>query len=70
MNITLFGSSKSIMETFHLNGMIFDYGQNIISIEIETNKLKNIDEKSLDIDTFKVHAKGELPKVNDTKFKK
>ena len=21
--------------------------------------------KSLDIDTFKVHAKGELPKVND-----
>ena len=42
MNITLFGSSKSIMETFHLNGMIFDYGQNIISIEIETNKLKNI----------------------------
>ena len=65
MNITLFGSSKSIMETFHLNGMIFDYGQNIISIEIETNKLKNIDEKSLDIDTFKVHAKGELPKVND-----
>ena len=63
LNTILFSATRSITETFNLNGKVFDYGQNIISLEIQTGKLKNVDEKSLEIDTFRVHAKGELPKV-------
>ena len=63
LNTILYSATRSITETFNLNGKVFDYGQNIISLEIQTGKLKNVDEKSLEIDTFRVHAKGELPKV-------
>ena len=62
MNTLLFSASKSISETFILNGQVFDYGQNIVSVEIGNGNLKNVDEKSLDVNTFKIHAKGELPK--------
>ena len=63
LNTILFSATRSITETFNLNRKVFDYGQNIISLEIQIGKLKNVDEKSLEIDTFRVHAKGELPKV-------
>ena len=64
LNGILFSANKSVTYTFNLKGQVFDYGQNIVAVEIQSGKLKNIDEKSLDTETFKVHAKGELPKVN------
>ena len=46
-----------------LNAKIFDYGQNIVSIKIDTKgQGKNIQNKQIDKDTFKVFAKGTLPK--------
>ena len=48
---------------YSLNAKIFDYGQNIVSIEINTKgKGKNIQNKQIAKDTFKVFAKGTLPK--------
>lgn len=49
--------------SYSLNAKIFDYGQNIVSIEIDTKgQGKNIQNKQIDKDTFKVFAKGTLPK--------
>ena len=49
--------------SYSLNAKIFDYGQNIVSIEIDTKgQGKNIKNKQIDKDTFKVFAKGTLPK--------
>ena len=46
-----------------LNAKIFDYGQNIVSIEIDTKgKGRTIREKEIDKEKFKVFAKGTLPK--------
>ena len=46
-----------------IKAKIFDYGQNIVSIEIDTKgQGKNIQNKQIDKDTFKVFAKGTLPK--------
>ena len=55
--------SNSMQGNFNyvLNAKIFDYGQNIISIEIDTKgRGKTIREKEIDKDTFKVFAKGTL----------
>lgn len=53
----------SFSDQYSLNAKIFDYGQNIVSIEINTKgKGKNIQNKQIDKDTFKVFAKGTLPK--------
>lgn len=57
--------SNSMQGNFNyvLNAKIFDYGQNIISIEIDTKgRGRTIIEKEIDKDTFKVFAKGTLPK--------
>ena len=57
--------SNSMQGNFNyvLNSKIFDYGQNIVSIEIDTKgQGKNIQNKQIDKDTFKVFAKGTLPK--------
>ena len=57
--------SNSMQGNFNyvLNAKIFDYGQNIVSIEINTKgKGKNIQNKQIAKDTFKVFAKGTLPK--------
>ena len=57
--------SNSMQGNFNyvLNAKIFDYGQNIISIEIDTKgRGRTIREKEIDKDTFKVFAKGILPK--------
>ena len=54
------GGNKKIDIKFNLKGHVFDYGQNIVSLELDTANLK-IDEKSLTKDTFKVHAKGQPP---------
>ena len=49
--------------SYSLNAKIFDYGQNIVSIEIDTKgQGKNIQNKQIAKDTFKVFAKGTLPK--------
>ena len=49
--------------SYSLNAKIFDYGQNIVSIEIDTKgQGKNIQNKQIDKDTFKIFAKGTLPK--------
>ena len=49
--------------SYSLNAKIFDYGQNIVSIEIDTKgQGENIPNKQIDKDTFKVFAKGTLPK--------
>ncbi len=64
LNGILFSAAESVTQTFNLKAQVFDYGQNIVAVEIQKGNLKNIDEKSLDTETFKVHAKGELPKVN------
>ena len=49
--------------SYSLKAKIFDYGQNIVSIEIDTKgQGKNIQNKQIDKDTFKVFAKGTLPK--------
>ena len=49
--------------SYSLKAKIFDYGQNIVSIEIDTKgKGKNIQNKQIAKDTFKVFAKGTLPK--------
>ena len=49
--------------SYSLNAKVFDYGQNIVSIEINTKgKGKNIQNKQIAKDTFKVFAKGTLPK--------
>ena len=56
--------SNSMQGNFNyvLNSKIFDYGQNIISIEIDTKgRGRTIREKEIDKDTFKVFAKGTLP---------
>ena len=46
-----------------LKAKVFDYGQNIVSIEIDTKgQGKNIQNKQIAKDTFKVFAKGTLPK--------
>ena len=53
----------SFSDQYSLNTKIFDYGQNIVSIEINTKgKGKNIQNKQIAKDTFKVFAKGTLPK--------
>ena len=57
--------SNSIQGNFDyvLNAKIFDYGQNIVSIEIDTKgKGRTIREKEIDKEKFKVFAKGTLPK--------
>lgn len=48
---------------FDLNAYVFDYGQNIISVEIDKSQFNNeeVDLTSLDTETFKIHAKGEPP---------
>jgi len=49
--------------SYSLNAKVFDYGQNIVSIEIDTKgQGKNIQNKQIDKDTFKIFAKGTLPK--------
>ena len=49
--------------SYSLNAKVFDYGQNIVSIEIDTKgQGKNIQNKQIDKETFKVFAKGTLPK--------
>ena len=49
--------------SYLLKAKVFDYGQNIVSIEIDTKgQGKNIQNKQIDKDTFKVFAKGTLPK--------
>ena len=49
--------------SYSLKAKIFDYGQNIVSIEIDTKgQGKNIQNKQIAKDTFKVFAKGTLPK--------
>ena len=49
--------------SYSLKAKIFDYGQNIVSIEIDTKgQGKNIQNKQISKDTFKVFAKGTLPK--------
>ena len=49
--------------SYSLNAKVFDYGENIVSIEIDTKgQGKNIQNKQIDKDTFKVFAKGTLPK--------
>ena len=49
--------------SYSLKAKVFDYGQNIVSIEIDTKgKGKNIQNKQIAKDTFKVFAKGTLPK--------
>ena len=56
--------SNSMQGNFNyvLNAKIFDYGQNIISIEIDTKgRGRTIIEKEIDKDTFRVFAKGTLP---------
>lgn len=53
----------SFSDQYSLNAKIFDHGQNIVSIEINTKgKGKNIQNKQIAKDTFKVFAKGTLPK--------
>ena len=53
----------SFSDQYSLNAKIFDYGQNIVSVEINTKgKGKNIQNKQIAKDTFKVFAKGTLPK--------
>ena len=48
--------------SYSLKAKIFDYGQNIISIEIDTKgRGRTIRKKEIDKDTFKVFAKGTLP---------
>ena len=49
--------------SYSLKAKVFDYGQNIVSIEIDTKgQGKNIQNKQIAKDTFKVFAKGTLPK--------
>ena len=49
--------------SYSLKAKVFDYGQNVVSIEIDTKgQGKNIKNKQIDKDTFKVFAKGTLPK--------
>ena len=67
--VSVFGISSEFpaptipLISYSLNAKIFDYGQNIVSIEIDTKgQGKNIQNKQIDKDTFKVFAKGTLPK--------
>lgn len=49
--------------SYSLKAKVFDYGQNIVSIEIDTKgQGKNIQNKQIAKDTFQVFAKGTLPK--------
>ena len=49
--------------SYSLKAKVFDYGENIVSIEIDTKgQGKNIQNKQIAKDTFKVFAKGTLPK--------
>lgn len=61
MSISLLSATQKLNTKFNLNAKVFDYGQNIVSVEIDTSKVKGINVKALTLDTFKVHAKGELP---------
>ncbi|WP_373777954.1 PHB depolymerase family esterase [Glaesserella sp.] len=45
---------------FNLKAQVFDYGQNIVAIELETKDLK-LNEDELNKKLFKVRAKGQLP---------
>ena len=67
--VSVFGISSEFpaptipLISYSLNAKIFDYGQNIVSIEIDTKgQGKDIQNKQIDKDTFKVFAKGTLPK--------
>jgi len=67
--VSVFGISSEFpaptipLISYSLNAKIFDYGQNIVSIEIDTKgQGENIPNKQIDKDTFKVFAKGTLPK--------
>ena len=67
--VSVFGISSEFpaptipLISYSLNAKIFDYGQNIVSIEIDTKgQGKNIQNKQIDKETFKVFAKGTLPK--------
>ena len=67
--VSVFGISSEFpaptipLISYSLNAKIFDYGQNIVSIEIDTKgQGKNIQNKQIDKGTFKVFAKGTLPK--------
>ena len=67
--VSVFGISSEFpaptipLISYSLNAKIFDYGQNIVSIEIDTKgQGKNIQNKQIAKDTFKVFAKGTLPK--------
>ena len=67
--VSVFGISSEFpaptipLISYSLNAKIFDYGQNIVSIEINTKgQGENIPNKQIDKDTFKVFAKGTLPK--------
>lgn len=59
----VFLSNRSPFYKYLIHAKVFDYGQNIVSIEIDTKgQGKNIQNKQIDKDTFKVFAKGTLPK--------
>ena len=59
----VFLSNRSPFYNYLIHAKVFDYGQNIVSIEIDTKgQGKNIQNKQIDKDTFKVFAKGTLPK--------
>ena len=67
--VSVFGISSEFpaptipLISYSLNAKIFDYGQNIVSIEIDTKgQGKDIQNKQIAKDTFKVFAKGTLPK--------
>ena len=67
--VSVFGISSEFpaptipLISYSLNAKIFDYGQNIVSIEIDTKgQGKDIQNKQIDKGTFKVFAKGTLPK--------
>lgn len=59
----VFLSNHSPFYNYLIYAKVFDYGQNIVSIEIDTKgQGKNIQNKQIGKDTFKVFAKGTLPK--------
>ena len=59
----VFLSNRSSFYNYLIHAKVFDYGQNIVSIEIDTKgQGKNIQNKQITKDTFKVFAKGTLPK--------
>jgi len=59
----VFLSNRSPFYNYLIHAKVFDYGQNIVSIEIDTKgQGKIIQNKQIAKDTFKVFAKGTLPK--------